>query len=68
MPRTTASDVLQIKPELFPAPNGWLAVSGPDSPLRIAVIGASEDEALARFTEALEAWARLRAIPDHEAE
>ncbi len=58
--------VLSITPNLRRAPNGWLAVSSPGSPLRIGVVGHSKSDAQARFAASLQAWARLRALPSRE--
>lgn len=38
---------------------GWIACSSTDSPLRIAVIGETEDEALQRYRSRLVAWEAL---------
>jgi hypothetical protein len=42
------------------ARGGWLAVSPPNSVLKIGVVAESEVEARERFAEALVAWDRLR--------
>jgi hypothetical protein len=64
MQRATVSNVLDIKPSVRQVPTGWLAVSEVGSPLKIAVIGPSEGGARELFAESLNAWARLRAMPD----
>lgn len=38
---------------------GWLAISEPDSPLRIGVAGDTEEEARTKFDRAVTAWQRL---------
>lgn len=43
--------------------SGWQAATPRDHPYRIAVSAVSEDEARARFAEALAAWAELRDLP-----
>ncbi len=42
---------------------GFLAIAGPCSPIRFAVEGRTEAEALANFEEAKIEWARLTAMP-----
>jgi hypothetical protein len=60
----TASDVRAMRCATAKTPTGWLAVSTPYSPLHIGVVGSTEEEAVTRFGQAVEAWARLREIPD----
>jgi hypothetical protein len=36
-----------------------MAVSRPGSRIRVAVVGGTKEEALARFSASLEAWAKL---------
>jgi len=37
---------------------GWLAVSGPDEPLKIGVTAETEEEVVANYKESLAAWRR----------
>jgi hypothetical protein len=62
----TASDVRSMSCTTTKTPTGWLAVSTPYSPVRIGVVGQTEDGAREAFREAAEEWARLREIPDAE--
>jgi hypothetical protein len=47
------------EPEILQGPNGYLAVTPPDHPYRIGVVGADEDEARRRFVSAFAAWEEL---------
>ncbi len=38
---------------------GWLATTGPTTKLRIGVVGASEGEARAQFSAALQRWKEI---------
>lgn len=60
----TAEVVRSIEPVVKKTTEGWLAISETLAPLRIAVVGRSEDEARERFAESREAWATLRGLPD----
>src|SRR6266545_3554152 len=53
----------RIEPELRAARHGWLAVSR-EKTLHIAVWGKTEQEARLRFASEIEAWARLRDLPE----
>lgn len=54
----TGEIILKIQPELLKrAIGGWLAVSPKKALLRIGVIGLTEEEARAKFSEALKKWA-----------
>jgi len=58
-----ASLIRMIRPSLTRTPTGWLAVSEPGSPLRIGVVGSTEEEARAHFDTELSKWALLREQP-----
>lgn len=60
----TADDVRAMMPTVTITPTGWLALSAPQSPLNIGVVAATKSEARERFGESVEAWARLRELPD----
>jgi hypothetical protein len=60
----TADAVRAIRPVLRQTPNGWLAISETLAPLRIAVVGGTEQEAREAFSTSIEAWAQLREGPD----
>jgi len=45
-------------------PRGWLALSAPYAPIQIGVAADSEAAARTAFSEASEAWARLREQSD----
>lgn len=60
----TASTIRAMQSQVRQTPTGWLAISAEGSPLRIAVVGATRDEADDQFARAAEAWARLRELPD----
>lgn len=60
----TEEEILKTKAHVRPARNGWLAVSAPGSPLRVAVIGADEQDALSRFRVELAAWVVLATRSD----
>jgi hypothetical protein len=46
------------------SPSGWLAVSSSFAPIHIGVMGTTKPAAQAAFREAVEAWAKLRELPD----
>jgi hypothetical protein len=54
------SGVPGAEPRIVRARGGWLALSKPGSVFRIGVVGSTEEEALQRFRESVEAWERLR--------
>lgn len=45
-------------------PGGWLALSPPNSTLRIGVVGTSKADAKERFAEAVAAWRILAELPE----
>lgn len=46
--------VLNVVPTLIPTADGsWLAVSGPDSPVRVGALEETEELARSRFQEAV---------------
>ncbi len=47
------------EPNIQRAAIGWLAVTPPDHPYRIGVVGADENEARRRFAAAFSAWEEL---------
>jgi hypothetical protein len=47
------------EPQILCGARGWLAVSPPDYPYRIGVVGLTEDEARQRFSIALAEWEEL---------
>jgi hypothetical protein len=52
-----AEMVTTLEPQLIERRNGgWLAVTDDDSPVRVGVIGDTEEEATERFREALARW------------
>ena len=52
--------IMAIQPRLMRCEGGeWMAVSQSGSPLNIGVSGPTPEKARARFTEALEEWAKL---------
>ena len=59
-----SASYLSIRPVTRKAPRGWLAVSAPGSPLKIAVKAPTRDAALSQFNESLAAWERLRTLPE----
>ena len=52
-------EVFDQTPRLLRTGQRWLAVSPPNSPLKIAVLGNTEEDALERFQTRLRAWALL---------
>jgi len=46
-------------PEFREIKEGWLAISPPDCPYSIGVVGHDRDEARRKFVVALEAWEEL---------
>jgi hypothetical protein len=60
----TASDIRSMSCVTIKAPEGWLAVSSPYSPIRIGVAAPTESEAAEAFSKAAEAWSVLRDLPD----
>lgn len=50
--------------ELIPVRGGWMAISGPNDSLRIAVIGETREDALARFERSRAEWVRLTESDD----
>jgi hypothetical protein len=52
--------ILAIRPLVWKAPRQWLAISPPESVLRLAVTAATESDARDAFADELEAWAVLR--------
>lgn len=55
-----------MQPTLRQTPYGWIALPGIGAPIPVCTIGTTEDEALRRFRESVNGWARLRALPDPE--
>jgi hypothetical protein len=53
-----------VAPEIRETPSGWIAISPPGEHPRIAVIGASRDDAARRYDTSSKEWLRLRALPD----
>jgi hypothetical protein len=53
------TEVYRQEPRILRTPRRFLAVSQPESPLRLAVIGFSEDEARAEFQKRLRFWEAL---------
>jgi hypothetical protein len=49
--------ITELEPRLIERRSGgWLAVTDDDSPVRVGVVGDTEDEARERFREALVRW------------
>jgi hypothetical protein len=49
---------------------GWMAMTGAESPIRIAVVGDNETEARARFAESVACWREIgrsdtTGVPSH---
>lgn len=54
------ADSKEIVPEVSPRScGGWIAVSGPDAPLRIGVIADTEEEVRAAFDQAVSRWEKI---------
>lgn len=60
----TGQDIQGIDPVLRETPTGWLAISEMFAPLRIAVVGNTEQAARDNFAKSIRAWARLQEVPD----
>lgn len=53
---------INIEPHLIPRERGgWLALSAPERPVRIAVVGSTEATAREAFAAEIAAWDRLAA-------
>lgn len=54
-----------VNPDLYPLSyGGWLATTGADTRIRIGVVGTSEEEARARFSESLQRWKEIHEIEE----
>lgn len=60
--RLTRPLIMALRPEIHQTHNGWLAVTEAGSPLRVGVMGNSEDDARTKFQAALGAWADLAEV------
>jgi hypothetical protein len=57
--------VTKLEPRLIERRvGGWLAVTDDDSPVRVGVVGTTEEEARERFREALARWWAAYERPD----
>jgi hypothetical protein len=63
---TIPAKLLEIRANVQPARSEWIAASSSESPLRVAVIGASEQEARDLFERELEAWVLLFEQASHD--
>ena len=65
--RLSRALILAVEPVIVHARTGVLAVAEPGSPIRVGVLGDSEEDARRRFAEELEAWAELAERPQEQA-
>jgi hypothetical protein len=55
------------EPDIKETVTGWLAVTPPDYPYRIGVVGNTVEEAQRRFVAALAAWEELHQRAEQKA-
>ena len=64
----TQAEALNLVPMMIPAADGsWLAVAGPDAPIRVGALEPTQQEARLRFAEAVQRSA-VALERDHHAE